>query len=172
MSSSYTFTQATTFTLTHAKHMAARVAADLKRLQRFYGEPSDERIAAFEAEITELLKGGYLERVTYGFRRDGNMIEPTLRYTARDLAGGSAADDDPGRIRPGANVSNASFYSYLVYSSAWTALSTTEREAVARRIPISRGDAIEPGVSGYLENDRTYSAGGRALDRASVRSWG
>jgi len=26
-------------------------------------------------------------------------------------------------------------------------------------------------VNGYLEQDRTYSAGGRALNRASVRSY-
>jgi len=35
MASSYTISETATFTLTHAKHMAAKVAADLKRLQRF-----------------------------------------------------------------------------------------------------------------------------------------
>jgi len=81
--------------------MAAKVATDLKRMQRFYGSPSD-RASRLRAEITEVLKEGYLGTVTYGFRRDGNWIEPTLRYTARDLAGSTANDDDPGRVRPGA----------------------------------------------------------------------
>ena len=67
--------------------MAAKVATDLKRMQRFYGSPSDRASPSYEAEVTELLKAGYLGTVTYGFRRDGNWIEPTLRYTARDLAG-------------------------------------------------------------------------------------
>ena len=45
MSSSFTLTETTTFTLTHARHMAAKVATDLKRLQRFYGRPGDAAIA-------------------------------------------------------------------------------------------------------------------------------
>ena len=101
MSYSYTQTETTTFTITHARHMASKVATDLKRLQRFYYTPSDQQICDYETEIIELLKGGYLAEVTYGFRRDGKWIEPALRYTARDLAGNVANDDDPGRIRRG-----------------------------------------------------------------------
>ncbi len=71
-------------------------------MQRLYGSPSDATIAEYEGEIVGLLKAGYLGTVTYGYRRDGNWIEPTLRYTAHDLAGAAANDDDPGRVRPGA----------------------------------------------------------------------
>ena len=63
-----------------------------------------------------MLKAGYLGTLTVGFRRDDDWIEPTLKYTARDLAGAAANDDDPGRIRPGANIDGASFYNYLTYS--------------------------------------------------------
>jgi hypothetical protein len=79
--------------------MAAKVATDLKRMQRLYGYPSDTRIASFEAEATETLKAGYLGTVTYGYKRNGSWIEPTLRYTAHDLSGAAANDDDPGRVR-------------------------------------------------------------------------
>jgi hypothetical protein len=171
MSYSYTISDSITFTATHAKHMSAKVAADLKRLQRLYGSPSDARIADFETEIIELLKAGYLETVIYGFKRDGNWIEPTLRYTARDLAGASANDDDPGRVRPGADISGASFYSYLTYSSTWSKLSSAEQDAFEKQLPFQRGGANEPGVNGYFSDDRTYSSGGRALNRASVRSF-
>lgn len=171
MSSSYTITESATFTVTHARHMAAKVATDLKRMQRFYGPPSDADIADYEAEVTELLKEGYLGTVTYGFRRDGNWIEPTLRYTARHLAGGSGNDDDPGRIRASANVAGASFYSYLTYSPAWYQLPESDKEAFRKRLPFGRGGAPEPGISGYLADDRSYSSGGRAIDRASVRSF-
>src|SRR4051812_43126141 len=119
MSYSYSYTESSTFTVTHARHMAAKVATDLKRMQRFYGHPSDTRIGQFEAEAIELIKAGYLGTVTYGFQRNGNWIEPTLRYTARDLAGASANDDDPGRIRPGADVSGAVFKSYLTYTEVY-----------------------------------------------------
>jgi hypothetical protein len=171
MSSSFTITETITFTLTHAKHMAAKVATDLKRLQRLYGSPSDTDIANYETEVIELLKAGYLGILTVGFRRNGLWIEPTLRYTARDLFGGSANDDDPGRIKPGADIQGAKFYNYLTYSPAWDALTLAERIAFAERMPFSRPGAPEPGIDGYLADDRIYSAGGRALDRASVRSF-
>ncbi len=171
MSHSLSYTETTTFTVTHARHIAAKVATDLKRMQRFYGSPSDAKIAEFEAEATEMLKAGYLETVTYGFKKDGSFIEPTLRYTARDLAGGSANDDDPGRVRTGADIGGASFYSYMTYTSAWFQLTEAQRTAFERGLPFSRSGAPEPGITGYLANDRTYSSGGRALDRATVRSF-
>ncbi|WP_456014849.1 HORMA-1 domain-containing protein [Methylorubrum populi] len=171
MSSSYSYSESATFTVTHARHMAAKVATDLKRMQRFYGSPSDANIARYEAEVTEFLKAGYLGSVTYGFRRDENWIEPTLRYTARDLAGGFANDDDPGRVRANANVSGATFYSYLTYNSAWDRLTHTAKEAFESQLPLQRSGAPEPGITGYLSDDRIYSSGGRALNRASVRSY-
>ena len=167
---SQTFTETSTFTRTHARHMAAKVAADLKRMQRFYGSPSDSKIDDFETEVVELLKDGYMGTVTYGYRCGGYWIEPTLKYTARDLAGGTAGDDDPGRVRPRADVSGASFHSYLTYSRAWDGLTDSQQQAVKDRLPVKRTGAPEPGVNGYWSADRTYSAGGRALDRGSVRS--
>jgi len=171
MSASYSYTESTTFTVTHARHMAAKVATDLKRVQRLYGLPSDTRIAQLEAEAIALIKAGYFGTVTYGFQRDGNWIEPTLRYTARDLAGMSADDDDPGRVRPGANVSNAIFKSYLTYSPAWNQLTSAQQAAFEATLPFSRNGSPEPGLAGYLATDKTYSSGGRALDRATLRSF-
>lgn len=171
MSSSYTLSASETFTLVHARHMGAKVATDLKRMQRFYGSPSDARITEFETEVVALLRAGYLDTVTYGFQRDGNWIEPALRYTARDLIGSSATDDDPGRIRPGADVSGASFRSYLSYGASWLILTAAERQAFEATLPIARSGAPAPGVDGYLGSDLTYWSGGRALDRATVRSY-
>jgi hypothetical protein len=171
MSYSYSLTETITFTATHAKHMAAKVATDLKRMQRFYDYPSDSAIADFETEVIELLKANYLGTVTYGFKRGDNWIEPTLQYTAKELAGSSANDDDPGRIRPNADISGASFYSYLTYSPAWGNLSSEQQNIFKKQLPFQRGGANEPGVNGYFSDDRTYSSGGRALNRASVRSF-
>lgn len=169
MSSSYTIAETQTFTITHAKHIAAKVAADLKRLQRFYGQPSDTSIADYETEVIALLKGGYLDTVWYGFRRDGEFIEPTIKYAASDLTG--AEDNDPGRIRPNANIDGASFYSYLTYSPSWDNLSDEEKKDFKDRLPFQRTSASEPGVNGYLLGDLTYSSGGRALNRSSLRSY-
>lgn len=169
--SSYSYTESTTFTVTHARHMAAKIATDLKRIQRFYGEPSDQAIADYEAEAVAMMKAGYLSSVTYGFKRDGSWIEPTLKFTARDLADGTASDDDPGKIRPGKDVSGAAFTSFLAYSDAYFALPQSDRVAFRSGLPFQRSTGTEPPVSGYFASDHTYSAGGRALDRSCVRSY-
>lgn len=169
--SSYTFTESTTFTVTHARHMAAKISADLKRMQRFYGHPSDDSIASYESEAIELLKAGYFGTLTVGFLRDGQWIEPTLRYSARDLAGMVANDDDPGRVLPGRDISGATFYNYLTYSAAWYTLSDSQKDTFKRQMPFYRTERTQPTVNGYLVDDKTYSAGGRALNRASVRTY-
>jgi hypothetical protein len=168
MSYSYTNTETTAFTLTHAKHIAAKVSTDLKRMQRFYGAPSDAKINRYEDEVIQLLKYGYLETVTYGFKKNDCWIEPSLVYTASDLDG--AGNDDPGRIRPNKDITGASFYSFLTYSSAWDYLSADEQSKFKmEELPFIRGSADEPGINGYLDNDRIYSSGGKTLSRASVR---
>ena len=99
------------------RHRPQAHAAPLRQPVAMPASPS------YEAEVIELLKAGYLGTVTYGFRRDGNWIEPTLRYTARDLAGavGQRRRSGP-RSAPGADISGAVFYSYLTYSAAWDQL--------------------------------------------------
>ena len=169
MTDSYSDSHTMTFTSTDAAYIAAKVATDLKRMQRFYGEPSDEWIRDFETEAIELLMGGYMGTVTYGFWRDGYWIEPTLSYTARDLSDATAGDDDPGRIRPGISIDGASFYSYLTRSPAWNQLSPAQREEFAKQLPFQRSTGSEPGVDGHWSEDLTYSAGNRVLDRASLR---
>jgi len=171
MSYSFTATETRTFTVTHARHLAAKVAADLKRLQRLYGHITEQRITEFEDEVTELLRQGYLGTVTYGFQRNDKWIEPTLRYTAANLAG-SGTDDDPGRVPPGKDISGAQFHSFLTYSAAWDALTPDARAIVERQLPLQRVSGSESAVSnGYFAEDKTYSSGGRSLGRASVRRY-
>ena len=161
--STYTYTEAATFTITHARHMAAKVATDLKRLQRFYGTPSDAAIADLEEELVQLVRAGYLGTVTYGFKKGEAWIEPTLRYTARQLAGGASAnDDDPGRVRPGANTDGAAFYSYLSYSSSWNLLSQAERERFAKEL-------LERNELDYDDIEAIFKEYGKANPRISSK---
>ena len=170
MSFSFTNSETQSFTVTHAKYIASKVAADLKRIQRFYNSPPDSSITDFESELVELLKSGYLKTVTYGFKKDGNWIVPTLTYTAKDLQGMNSDDDDPGRVSPNANTVGASFYSFLVYSSKYFEASPNERKDFEARLPFSRTSATEPGVSGYMSSDKTYSSGGRSLERSTLKN--
>ena len=169
MSSSYTSTQA--FTITHAKHLASKVAADLKRMQRFYGAPSDSKITELETELIELLRNGYLEKITYGYKRNDVWVVPTLRYTAKDLNDMSYTDDDPGKVRPNANVTGASFSSYLEYSAKYKNMTETDRNAFENSLPFRRTGAPYPAINGYMDSDKSYSSGGKGLNRESLKSY-
>jgi hypothetical protein len=166
--SSYSITRSRTFTRVHARYIAAKVAADLMRMRRFYGDPSEWMISALQNELVELLVAGYLDVATCGFIRDGKWITPTVMYTASEL-GDDGPDDDPGRIPPGADASGAGFWSYVTYSQAWFMLTQEQRKKFYEHLQISRVGAATPGVNGYFAQDRTYSSGGRALIRSSVR---
>src|SRR5437773_2476582 len=128
MSSSYTTDESTTFTFLHARYIASKVATDLKRFQRFYnGVPSDSTIELYEKELAVLLKHDVVESVIYGFKRNGNWTEATVRYTA--LPGGSLqVDDDPGKIRPNLDITGASFTSFLSYNGNWWGKPSAERD--------------------------------------------
>lgn len=170
MSTSFSYTQSTSFTVVHARHMAAKVATDLLRFQRFYGKPSNDEINAYEAELVALLKEDYLRAITYGFKRNGKWVE-ALRY--RGLSGGVlVADDDPGKLRPGADVSGCPFSSFLQYNERWFALTDTDRQQFRKTLPIQRTNMDEPGIEvGYWSEDLSYSAGGRSISRSVIKRY-
>lgn len=171
MSYSFTNSSTQTFTLTHAKELASKVSTDLKRIQRFYGSPNDAEISAYEQELIEYLKAGLLDEVTYGFKKNGSWIEPSVNYKAKDLAGLASTNDDPGRIRPGANISGASFGSYLIQNAKYSNFPQAEKESFARTLPFQRGGGSTPGINGYMSSDKLYTAGGKALNRSSLKSY-
>jgi hypothetical protein len=167
--SSYSVTSSDTFTIAHARQIAAKVATDLLRFQDWYGSPNNDWIAKYESELTILLKYDAVEGVVYGFKRNGLWTRASVRYVA--LPGGSIqVDDDPGKIRPGVDVTGASFTSFLTYSSRWSSLSSTEKERIDRELPFQRSNAPTPGLeAGYWAQDHNYMAGGRGLSRSTVR---
>lgn len=169
MSYSLTSTESVTFTVTHAREIASKIATDLKRIQRFYDYPSNSRISNFETEVIALMKAGYLDSVWYGFKRNGRWIEPTLKYTAQDLYSAST-NDDPGKIKPGADITNASFHSFLSYNTKWWALTATEKESFECGLPFRRTNGSPSQIDGHLSQDKTYTSGGRSLERATVRN--
>jgi len=167
---STTFTQSATssFTVVHARYMASKVATDLRRFQRFYAAPSDASIANYEAELVELLRHDVVETVIYGFKRNGKWTEAAVRY--RSMGGSLSADDDPGKIRPGLDVAGASFTSFLSFNENWNKLTDAQRAAIESGLPFQRSSSATPALeSGYWADDLTYGAGGRSLARSTVR---
>ncbi len=165
---STTYTTSSTFTRTHARYLASKPAADLRQMQLLYGRPTDAEIADYIVELTELLAGGYLNCVEYGFWRNGAWIV-SLQYTAR-WDGTLEADDRPGRAPVGVDVKGASWYSHLSKNSKWHALSASEQQKVLDAIPVKRVTGDAPGyVNGVWIEDRTYSRNGVSLSRKTFR---
>lgn len=170
MSLSYAITESESFTVTHARQIASKVAADLLRFQNFYEKPSSTTIDDYEEELVALLKADYLATVTYGFKRDGKWLE-AVKYRA--LPDGSLIpDEDPGKLRPKSEIIGMPFTSYLTYSDEWWSLSTERRKKFKEALPFQRTNGDEPEIeNGYWVEDRTYGAGGRGVTRSSVRRW-
>ncbi len=171
MSSSYTYNETESFTVAHAKKLASKVAADLKRFQRFYGAPLDLWIGQYERELIELLKRDAVSEVVYGFKRQGHWTEAAVRYKA--LAGRLLdIDDDPGRVRPNLDVLGASFTSFRTTNSNFAKLTEKERKEIEDAAGFSRVLGSTPPLeSGHWVEDLTYAAGGRGLGRSSVRTY-
>jgi hypothetical protein len=167
MSTSYSITESATFTISHARYIASKVATDLKRFQRFYGSPGDEWIDKYETELTLFLKADAVQDVVYGFKREGKWTEACVRYSA--LPGGNlSTDDDPGKIRPGLDVAGASFTSFLNYNAA--KLEPGELESIERECGFQRSTYSAPMLEGgRWVDDLNYVAGGRGLGRSVVQ---
>src|SRR5258705_12593941 len=117
MTNTFSTTSTRTFTRTSAKYLSSKVSADLYRFHRFYGRPTLTQIADYDAELTELLIGGYVSSVEYGFK-NGTSRVLTLFYQVH--TDGSLSDGNAGGIYARAAVDAMSWFSFLTYSSAWS----------------------------------------------------
>ena len=164
----YTTTATRTFTRTSALYITSKVAADLRRLRSYYGRPSEELIGSYVEELTTMLAGGYIKSVEYGFRRNGQRVV-ALRYEVNS-SGVLTTDSSAGGVYARADVSDASWFSYLENSTAWSWLTDQQRGTIEAGLPIKRtaGDPPRDGV-GYWVTDRSYYSDGTAVQRQTFR---
>lgn len=162
MTQTHTTTQ--TWSRTHARYVAGKVAADLRQMQQAYGKPSDDQIEQFTQELVEYLTAGFLDYVEYGFQKNGEWVV-ALRYTAEEI-GSMSADDRSGRVRRGVDITGASWASYLVKNGAWESISDGEKTRFRSALPFSRtyGDGYSPGASGW-SREKAYSSAGGGVTR-------
>lgn len=161
---SYSYTLSETFTITHARHIASRMAADFRLMRAFYGEPSERDIEDYLEEIAQLLAKGYLATFEVGFRADGKRVV-SLFYEVQ--ADGTLSDSRAGGVQPGADINGAHQFSYVTYSDKWSALTTEERAAFRAGLPVWRTAMPSPeDGDGYWTSDsRSYAAGGAGVQR-------
>lgn len=165
----YTFTTTSTFTRTSARHIASKVVTDLRRMNLYYGRPTETEIENFYGELVELLDLGYVESVEYGFKRDGRRIVSVFYQVRVD---GSLVDDRAGGVHARADITGASWFSFLTYNGKWFQLSEGERARIQAGLPIRRtiGQGPQDG-NGYWVTDRTYSADGVGAQRRTFRPY-
>lgn len=172
MTGTRTLTETRTFTITEARYVSSKIAADLQSLQSYYDSPSNEKITNFAEEAAILLSKRYLASVEYGFKKDGQVIF-ALKYVAKS-DGTLEIDERPGKIPPGLNLSGAVFYSYLRYNAAWYQLSSAQQATVENELPIQRTSAGEPAFSsnGLWGSSRSYSRNGEGVERNIFKPYG
>lgn len=167
MTTSYTRSESETYSLASAKYVASKVATDLRQVQRYYGRPSDTDIADYALEAALLSHGGYVNKVIYGFQRNGDWIL-ALEYT--NVNGTLVADDRAGGIYRSADTNGTVFTSFLYYSWKWSLLTGADRDNFTELLPFTRTSAPAPGYTGgYHTSDRTYSAHGTGFTRSTYR---
>lgn len=163
MTQSYTSTQ--TWSRTHARYIAGKVAADLRQMQQAYGQPTDKHLDDLVEELISYIADGYLDYVEYGFRRGESWVV-AHKYTAAEL-GSTEVDDRSGRVRRDADVTGAHWWSYLVRNNRWHNLPKTERDKYEDSLTIKRtpGSGATPLSGGWL-HEKSYSSGGGSLGRS------
>lgn len=167
---SYSYTTSESFTRTHARRLAAKVAADMHQCQLRYGHLTDTEIENFQQELEVLLLDGYVKSYEFGFQDSNGRRVLSWFYTpgpAGDLEGGRS-----GGLYLQADVSNAEMFNFLSYSAAWTALSTDAKARVDAAHPITRTTGSPPqDGNGHWVDSRTYVSGGVAINRKEFQPW-
>ncbi|MGI6869868.1 hypothetical protein [Amycolatopsis sp. 3B14] len=153
-------------TITDARYVGAKIGADLRQLRAIYGKPEDTaKISAYAEEVAQLLKYGYLDSVSYGFREpDSNLWKLRLRYRA--TLGGRLLDGNPGQLPRTANVSGLPFYSFINYSTKFHSLPPSAQTDFEQTLPITRTTGVEPttGIGGTTPGTG-YSRSGTGVTR-------
>lgn len=168
MTTSYSYTTAETFTLTHARRLAAKVTADMHQCQRFYGHLTDTKIENYQQELTILLHGGYVQSYEFGFQTRDERRVVSWFYTVS--SSGNLEGGRSGGLFPSADIADAAMFNFLSYSSKWFALSNVERDKIKASYPVQRVEGSPPqDGNGYWDSSRHYTSGGVAVTRKEFR---
>jgi hypothetical protein len=165
---SSTYTRSSTFTITNARYLSSKVAADLHLCAQYYGKPTEEQVRDYAEELAQLLKDGYVSEYEFGYKRNGKRVV-CWRYTVRP-DGTLTTDDRPGKVVATVDVNGAAFYNFLTHSSAWHALDLAERDDISASLPVQRTPGFLPADGdGYWVADKSYSSGDIGLGRDTFR---
>lgn len=161
------FSSSQSFTRTHAREIAAKIATDLRQMSRFYGKPDLDDIEDYLTEVTALLVAGYLHSFEDGFERSGQRVF-SLRYVVR--TDGTIDDSAAGRVEPGSDISGATNFNHVTYTDKFLKLSSAEQQKFKDTLPVTRTPGAErTDGPGRWVSDRGYSTGGVGVQRGMFK---
>jgi hypothetical protein len=170
MTYSTTLTASQTFTIADAKYLASRIASDLTQLRLYYGQLTEQKVQDLTVEAAILLKAGLLDNVKYGYQKEGKWVF-AISYSVNYLGQLEVVNDSPGGIDATANVTGASWSSWLTRRNNPN-LSAQELREIEQLLPIQRGSGTEPSTTnGAWSTDKTYYRNGSAISRGQFRSY-
>ncbi len=157
-------TQTRTWTVTNARYVTSKIAADLDLMRTHYGWPTRDAATKYAEEAALLLAKRYLGSVEYGAKVNGAVVF-ALKYTARS-DGTLSIDDRPGKVPANLDLRGAEFYSWLTFSDEWKSLSAIEKALFESGLPFQRSTGTEPAkIYGSWSGQRNYSSNGEGVER-------
>ena len=169
--STFSYTRSATFTVTHARHLASKIAADLNACSRLHGQPSISTVENYNEELVEVLRYGYLSQYEFGFQRHDERV---LSWSYEvDASGAVTGDDRAGKMSAYVDLSGATFFNYVWYSDKYHDLSYDQKSSFKETHPVNRtsGDPPSDGAGYWSGTEKNYSAGGTGVSRRSFRSF-
>jgi hypothetical protein len=165
---SYSTTHTQSFTITHARYLASKVAADMHLCAQYYGRPAEGDIRVYAEELAHYINEGYLAEYEFGFKKDDKRLV-TWRYKV-DANGALTTDNRPGKVVAHVDIAGAVHYNYLTQNGRFFGLSADARAKFKAGLPITRTNGNPPSDgSGYWANDRNYFSGGQGLGRQTFQ---
>ncbi len=160
-----TITVNETFTLTHARRLSSKVAADMLRCQQNYGLPGNQSIEDYATELALMLAAKAVASYEFGFKNGEDRV--VSWFYKVDSSGNLTADDSPGRVSSTASIAGAQFFNFMTYSVAYDLMEQNEKNALHASLPFRRGSGSPPkDGQGRWVSDKTYSTAGTALVRS------
>src|SRR5579864_1491493 len=132
----YSVTTSDTFSITHARKLSAKVAADMHLCAQYYGKPSEQQIRDYAEELAQFLNAGYVSEYEFGFKKDGKRVV-TWRYTV-DENGTLTTDERPGKIEAQVDIAGAHFFNILSPSARFYQLSSAQQTSFEASLPFQR----------------------------------
>ncbi len=167
MSYSYTQSQTKTYTYANARHVNDKILGDLTYLlTRFPEIFTADRLSDWKNDFYHWINEGYIESIAIQFSRNDECF-CEIKYDLKS-DGSITMDDNVGRVR-GVDLTGASTYVIVTYTSKWSELTLEEQQTFQdEKLLRNWGPARRTNYAGGLTQkyDKQYSSGSLGAQRS------